>query len=392
LISDTAEAKGLDCTATTKPDEFLAALTPLTSLVLIDLMMPEMDGIELLRRLGERYCKANVVLISGVGKRIIEVAEELAKAHGLSIVGHLQKPFRVAELGEVFERHCRPVAAPFTRSRSKIAIADTDLRRAIERDQFVVHYQPQIDIASGEVIGLEALARWQHPEYGLVFPDDFISRLEGLGLIDQLGWIVVKRGLAEVNSFENHRGVAPRLAVNISVSSLDDLKFPDKMSALIATHGISPENVNLEITESGLIKEFTRTLDVLTRLRMKRVHLSIDDFGTGYSMMQQLRNIPATELKIDRSFVMNMLESDSDRVMVQKTIEIGHELDMKVVAEGVETSEQLKFLRSNGCDIAQGYLFSRPLPAEELLDWLSTYSFRYLPRPAPSVGHLHVQH
>jgi EAL domain-containing protein (putative c-di-GMP-specific phosphodiesterase class I) len=125
---------------------------------------------------------------------------------------------------------------------------------------------------------------------------------------------------------------------------------------------------------------------------MKRVHLSIDDFGTGYSMMQQLRNIPATELKIDRSFVMNMLESDSDRVMVQKTIEIGHELDMKVVAEGVETSEQLKFLRSNGCDIAQGYLFSRPLPAEELLDWLSTYSFRYLPRPAPSVGHLHVQH
>jgi EAL domain-containing protein (putative c-di-GMP-specific phosphodiesterase class I) len=342
--------------------------------------------------LGERRCKANVVLISGIGKRIIEVAEELAKAHGLSIVGHLQKPFRVAELGEVFERHCQPVAAPLTRPRSKISVEDVDLRRAIERDQFVVHYQPQIDIASGEVIGLEALARWQHPEYGLVFPDDFISRLEGLGLIDQLGWIVVKRGLGELNSFADHRGIAPRLAVNVSVSSLDDLKFPDKMSALIATHGFSPENVNLEITESGLIKEFTRTLDVLTRLRMKRLHLSIDDFGTGYSMMQQLRNIPATELKIDRSFVIKMLDSDSDRVMVQKTIEIGHELDMEVVAEGVETSEQLEFLRSNGCDIAQGYLFSRPLPAEKLMDWLSTYRFRHVPHPALFVGLPHAQH
>jgi EAL domain-containing protein (putative c-di-GMP-specific phosphodiesterase class I)/FixJ family two-component response regulator len=390
LITDTAEARGLSCTATTKPDEFLAALSPLTSLILIDLMMPEMDGIELLRRLGERHCKANVVLISGVGKRIIEVAEELAKAHGLSIVGRLQKPFRVTELEDLFERHCRPVAVPFTRPRSKIAVEDTDLRRAIERDQFVVHYQPQIDIASGEVIGLEALARWQHPEYGLVFPDDFISRLEGLGLIDQLGWIVMKRGLAEVNSFANHGGVAPRLAFNVSASSLDDLKFPDKMSALIATHGFSPENVTLEITESGLIKEFTRTLDVLTRLRIKRVHLSIDDFGTGYSMMQQLRNIPATELKIDRSFVINMLESDTDRVMVQKTIEIGHELDMKVVAEGVETSEQLEFLRSKGCDIAQGYLFSRPPPAKDLLDWFSAFRFRRLPHPALCRTHLPV--
>jgi EAL domain-containing protein (putative c-di-GMP-specific phosphodiesterase class I)/ActR/RegA family two-component response regulator len=390
LICATAETNGLRCTATTKPDEFLAALTPLTSLVLVDLMMPEMDGIELLRRLGERHSKVNVVLISGVGKRIIEVAEELAKAHGLSIVGRLQKPFRAAELKDVFERHCRSAAAPLARSRSKIAVDDADLRRAIERDQFVVHYQPQIAIASGEVVGLEALTRWQHPEYGLIFPDDFIFRLEELGLIDRLGWIVAGHGLAEMSSFADHKGLAPRLAFNVSASSLDDLKFPDKMSTLIATHGFSPENVTLEITESGLIKEFTRTLDVLTRLRMKRVHLSIDDFGTGYSMMQQLRNIPATELKIDRSFVINMLESDTDRVMVQKTIEIGHELDMKVVAEGVETSEQLEFLRSKGCDIAQGYLFSRPLPAKDLLDWFSAFQFRRLPHPALCRTHLPV--
>ena len=199
----------------------------------------------------------------------------------------------------------------------------------------------------------------------MIFPEDFISRLEELGLIDQLGWIVARRGLVDLSRFKDRNGVAPRLAFNVSASSLVDLKFPDTMSSLITGHGVSPDNVNLEITESGLIKELARTLDVLARLRMKRVHLSIDDFGTGYSMMQQLRNIPATELKIDRSFVMKMVGSDRDRVMVQKTIEIGHELEMRVVAEGVETPEQLEILRLSGCDTAQGYLFSHPLPAED---------------------------
>jgi EAL domain-containing protein (putative c-di-GMP-specific phosphodiesterase class I)/FixJ family two-component response regulator len=376
LICATAEEKGLRCSATTSAEKFLEALSPATSLLLIDLIMPETDGVELLRRLGERHCKVNIVLMSGVGKRVMEVAEELAHAHGLSTVGHLQKPFRAAELEEIFEKHGRSAAAPAAQPRSKVAVIDADVQKAIEGKEFILHYQPQIDIASGKVVGVEALARWQHPELGLIFPDDFISRLEELDLIDQLGWIVVRRGLVDLSRFRDRSGMVPRLALNVSASSLADLKFPDNMSALIATHGVSPDNVNLEITESGLIKELTRTLDVLTRLRMKRMHLSIDDFGTGYSMMQQLRNIPATELKIDRSFVMNMVGSDRDRVMVQKTIEIGHELDMKVVAEGVETPEQLEILRWSGCDIAQGYLFSHPLPADELVRWLSAYRAR----------------
>jgi EAL domain-containing protein (putative c-di-GMP-specific phosphodiesterase class I)/CheY-like chemotaxis protein len=381
LICATAEERGLQCSATTSAEEFLKILSPDTSLVLIDLIMPEMDGVELLRRLGERGCKVNIVLMSGVGKRIMEVAEELAHAHGLSTVGHLQKPFRAAELEAILEKHGRSSAAPASRPRSRVAVDDMDLRRAISEKEIILHYQPQIDIASGEVVGVEALARWQHPQLGLIFPDDFISRLEDLHLIDQLGWIVARRGLVDLSRFKDRNGVAPRLAFNVSASSLADLKFPDSMSALIAGHGVSPENINLEITESGLIKELARTLDVLARLRMKRVHLSIDDFGTGYSMMQQLRNIPATELKIDRSFVMKMLRSDRDRVMVQKTIEIGHELDMRVVAEGVETPEQLEILRLCGCDTAQGYLISHPLPAEELVHWLSSYRARQTARP-----------
>jgi len=384
LICATAEEKGLHCSATTSAERFLASISPDTSLLLIDLIMPEMDGVELLRRLGERGCKVNIVLMSGVGKRIMEVAEELAHAHGLFTVGHLQKPFRAAELEAIIEKHGRSAAAPSARPRSRVTVDDGDVRRAIDEKEFVLHYQPQIDIASCAVVGVEALARWQHPDLGLIFPEDFIARLEGLGLIDQLGWIVARRGLVDLSRFKDRNGVAPRLAFNVSASSLADLKFPDNLSALIAGHGVSPDNINLEITESGLIKELARTLDVLARLRMKRIHLSIDDFGTGYSMMQQLRNIPATELKIDRSFVMKMLASDRDRVMVQKTIEIGHELEMRVVAEGVETPEQLEILRSCGCDTAQGYLFSHPLPAEELVRWLSTYRSRATSRPERS--------
>jgi EAL domain-containing protein (putative c-di-GMP-specific phosphodiesterase class I)/FixJ family two-component response regulator len=378
FISATAKSMGLHCTATTEAAAFLDALTPDTALIMLDLMMPEMDGIELLRVLGEQQCKAGIILVSGIGKRTMETAQGLAQAHGLSVVGHLEKPFEVEDLEAILKINTQPAAPHVSRTKTKFVIEDAELRNAVECNQFILYYQPQIDIPTGNIVGLEALVRWQHPERGLIFPDDFVPRLEKLGLIDRLGWIVASRALSEVSKFADKDGVIPMLSMNVSVLSLHDLKFPDTMAALIVTHNISPKKVTLEITESGLIKELTHTLDVLTRLRLKQVQLSIDDFGTGYSMMQQLQNIPATELKIDKSFVQNMHSRDSDRIMVQKTIEIDHELGMKVVAEGVETSEQLAFLRSTGCDFAQGYLYSRPLPVPELLVWLETYRARHL--------------
>jgi len=236
-----------------------------------------------------------------------------------------------------------------------------------------LHYQPQIDILSGRLIGLEALVRWQHPLRGLLFPDTFIGQLEELGMIDSLGWLVVNRGMSEVGQFANGEGSSPMLSLNESVYSLHDLKFPDIFVSLAEKYGISPSNLTVEITESGLIKQLSKTLDILTRLRMKQVNLSIDDFGTGYAMMQQLKNVPATELKIDKSFVQEMITSDRDRIMVQKTIEMGHELGMHVIAEGVETQEQLDLLRTFGCDSAQGYFFSRPLAPAAMVPWLENY-------------------
>jgi len=373
FVCAAAQAMGFECSAATDAAAFLDMLAPDTALILLDLVMPDMDGIELLRLLGQQKCQAGIILMSGTGKRIIESAGQLAQALGLSIAGNLQKPFRLAELEKVLEQRKSSEGAPTAPQDHRVVLRKEELRRAVVRDEFVLHYQPQIEITTGRVMGVEALVRWQHPERGLVFPDSFIGRMEKIGLIDELGWIVVNRGMSEVGQFAESDGWVPMLSLNESVYSLHDLKFPDILLSLAEKHGISPSKVTIEITESGLIKELSNTLDILTRLRMKGFKLSIDDFGTGYAMMQQLKVIPATELKIDRSFVLDMHKNERDRVIVRKTIEMGHELGMHIIAEGVETSEQRDFLHRRGCDSAQGYFISRPLPANEMVSWLHAY-------------------
>jgi EAL domain-containing protein (putative c-di-GMP-specific phosphodiesterase class I)/CheY-like chemotaxis protein len=381
FISTVAQSMKLRCTVATSAAEFMAAINPEVTLIMMDLMMPDMDGVELLRWLGQQQCAAGILLMSGLDKRVLETAEELAKSLGLAVVGRLQKPIRLKDLEKMLASHATAAAAPVAARRPPIIIATSDLERAIDRNEFVLHYQPQMNIATGRVVGVEALVRWQHPELGLVFPDSFIGHAESSGLIDRLGWLVAHRGLADIRGFRLVDGTLPTLSLNVSSRSLTDLKFPDTFVALTEKYGVPPESVILEITESGLMQNLASALDILMRLRMKGVQLSIDDFGTGYAMMQQLRNVPATELKIDKSFVHEMHVNQGARVVVQKTIEIGHELGMKVIAEGVETAEQLEFLRANHCDLAQGYFFSRPLPVTELQAWLRKSADLFQPAP-----------
>lgn len=222
---------------------------------------------------------------------------------------------------------------------------------------------------TGRCLGVEALVRWQHPVHGLVVPERFISLAEESDFITDLTWDIINRGVAEMGRVIDKEGNPLSLSFNLSVLSLRDLQFPDMLVALLKRFNVPPEQVILEITETGLIRELSQTLDVLTRLRMKGIRLSIDDFGTGYSMMEQLRNIPANELKIDKSLLLN-LHVDNNRVIVQKLIELGHELDVILVAEGVETRLQFDFLRAKSCDIAQGYFFSKPLPKKGVY-WLA---------------------
>jgi len=372
IVSGLANSMGLPCAVTRTPDEFFQHIGPETSVIILDLVMPEMDGIEILRLLGERNCRARIILMSGINIRVIETAKKLAQSHGLTVIGHLQKPFPIPQLQQMLSANFAAEKPPASEQEPQLEIPDADLHRALERKEFVLYYQPQINIATGVVTGVEALSRWNHPELGLVFPDNFISRIETLGLMDNFCWATAERALHEVKQFSVVNGHLPRLAINVSVSSLRDLKFPDIFMNLARKYDFPAERIVLEITESGLM-EFSLALDVLTRLRMRNFQLSIDDFGTGYSMMKQLQNVPAIELKIDKTFVMHMHSNHADLVMVEKIIEMGHELEMEVIAEGVETDEQLKMLRERGCDGVQGYLFSRALPPAELMEWLQNY-------------------
>lgn len=373
LVSGLARTMGLDCVTTRDAATFLRLVSADTTLILLDLMMPGMDGIEVLRLLGERQCKARILLMSGMDKRVLETAEKLAHSLGLGDVRHLQKPFRLTELKDALGAAAVPDTAEYRAGAGAIEFSDEQLREAFGQGEFVNFYQPQISLSSGRVMGVEALARWQHPTMGVIRPDNFIARVESLGLIDQLCWSTAELALDEARRFTDRRGDLLRLSVNVSIHSLHDLEFPDAFASLASRCAYPVEKIAIEITESGLISELSLTLDILTRLRMKKFQLSIDDFGSGYAMMRQLQNVPATEMKIDKSIVENMHVNDSDRVMVEKIIEMGHELDMEVIAEGVVAQEQVDLLRLKGCDGVQGYLFSRALPAEEVPAWLSAY-------------------
>jgi len=368
LVSSAAKGLGIECVVTADADGFFLSLTPDVTMILLDLVMPGVDGVEILRLLGEQGCRAGIIMMSGVGKRIIESAEALATTLGLSVVDHLVKPFSIAQLEGVLKRSRKPEAVHSTKSRIDNPFDVADLSRALDQEEFVLHYQPQIEISTGKCLGVEVLVRWQRPGVGLVAPGSFIEIAEELDLIDDLTWLIMKRGMSEMGDVRDRDGEPISLSFNVSVLSLRHLSFPDNLIAIASEHGVSPEKLILEVTETGLIRDLSKTLAVLTRLRMRKVRLSIDDFGTGYAMMQQLRLIPANELKIDRSMVEH-LDLESQRVVVQKMIELTSALDMVSVAEGVETREQLEFLRAKGCDIAQGYLFSKPLTKQQFLAW-----------------------
>jgi EAL domain-containing protein (putative c-di-GMP-specific phosphodiesterase class I) len=366
LVAHAAGAAGYEAGAATNFDEFKRALTPGTAVVVLDLMMPEVDGIQVLRWLGEQGCQSEIVLISGYDKKVLKVAAQLARTLGLEVRASLQKPFKSGELREILAARGEGPRAARARSADQAGWADPgSMRQALEHDQLLVYYQPQVHIKTREIAGFEALVRWRHPVRGLLPAAAFIDQFESAGLIDELTWVVIKKVLADRKKWLSQTRVP--ISVNLSALLLRDLALPEKLLSVISEHGGSPSDLVLEITESGLVRELHTALDILARMRLKQLHLSIDDFGTGYAMMQQLQRVPARELKLDMAFVQAMLADESADVILKKTLELAHDLDMSVVAEGVETEAQLSRLAQYGCDVAQGYLIGRPAPIEALL-------------------------
>jgi diguanylate cyclase (GGDEF)-like protein len=244
-----------------------------------------------------------------------------------------------------------------------------ELRRAIDTGQLVLHYQPKIDTHSGRVLGVEALVRWQHPTHGLIPPDEFIPLAERTGLITPLTHYVLDAALRQCRQWHQD-GHELNVAVNISARRMLDPAFPDEVADLLATWQLPARLLVLEITESTMMADPQHALEVLSRLHSMGVQLSIDDFGTGYSSMAYLKNLPVDELKVDRSFVSHMTDNTSDAVIVRSTVDLGRNLGLRVVAEGVEDQTTLEQLNALGCEAIQGYYISRPVPADDLLTWL----------------------
>jgi EAL domain-containing protein (putative c-di-GMP-specific phosphodiesterase class I) len=252
----------------------------------------------------------------------------------------------------------------------------SDFKRALESEQFVLHYQPVVEIDGSVVRGAEALVRWEHPELGRVPPNDFIPIAEQSGLIGPLTRYVLERAIAECKRWRND-GRQLSVSVNLSVRDLLDLDLPGEVSRLLTGYGLCPEALHLEITESMIMSDPDRALATVTRLRELGVLISVDDFGTGYSSLSNLKRLPINELKIDRSFIMSLPSDESDLIIVGSTINLGHDLGLQVVAEGVEDEITLHRLANLGCDLAQGYFFGKPLPGDEFVELVDELSGRF---------------
>jgi EAL domain-containing protein (putative c-di-GMP-specific phosphodiesterase class I)/CheY-like chemotaxis protein len=374
-VGKTIEAIARRCGFETRlcmtPDGFFADIDAwLPSHAAIDLVMPTMDGIEVLRSLAGKHCAARIIVTSGMGAKILESAQRLATERGLNFLGILPKPFKADLLRELLNRHAGDeVAFP----RSALGIADEKisadaLAGAIRENQLVLHFQPKVDLPSRATVGFEALVRWNHPERGLIAPDKFIPLAEATGLIGELSEWTFDAGLSWLASLPRKDMT---LALNLSPSVLRDLYLADRLSQRCRLLGVDPQRITLELTETNAMSDPGDALDIMTRLRIKGFKLSIDDFGTGYSSMVQLARLPFSELKIDKGFVVSMAESAESKKIVEATIRLGHSLGLTTVAEGVETQEVLMLLDKLGCDLAQGYFFSRPLPGDLAMDFIA---------------------
>jgi EAL domain-containing protein (putative c-di-GMP-specific phosphodiesterase class I) len=349
-----------------RPDE--------VELIFCDLQMPDMDGIEFIRQLAHLGYRGVLVLVSGEDERILQSAERLARAHRLRVAGTLFKPVASDQLHRLLQGLPGASQDRSTTSASYSAMA---LAEAMANGQLINHYQPKVDLQSGALVGVETLVRWQHPQDGLVYPDQFIPLAEDHGLIDDLIQVVLQQTLQDARTWLQ-AGHPLQLAVNVSMDNLVRLDFPEFVAEAARAAGVAPSLLILEVTESHLMSNPQAALDILTRLRLKRIGLSIDDFGTGHSSLAQLRDIPFTELKIDRSFVHGAWRNSALRTILSASLDMARRLGMHTVAEGVEDKDDWDYLRNAGCDVAQGWFIAKAMPADRLLPWLAEWEQRRL--------------
>lgn len=350
--------------------ELLGACAERADIIICDLDMPRMDGVAFLRNVAERKLANAVVVASGLDAPLLHAVETMARAYGLHVLGRVEKPLTadklhllLAKYDELQPAHHRTAPQQFSRAELMDAI--------VSRQMFPV-YQPKVDLETGALKGAEALVRWSHPRQGLISPGTFLPAVERQGLLDALTDRVLEQACADRQQWAM-AGLAIGVSVNISMLSLGDVRAADRLHDIVLRHGCDARCITFEVTETAVMADMAKALDVLSRLRIKGFGLSIDDFGTGYSTLQQLGTIPFTELKIDQSFVRKAPEQATLRSMLETTLGLARKLSLREVAEGVETRAEWDLLRALQCQQAQGFFIAAGLPGSEIVPWAARW-------------------
>jgi EAL domain-containing protein (putative c-di-GMP-specific phosphodiesterase class I) len=361
-ILDLVAAIGAECdyavsTTRTAIEFFAEASRSEPALVLADLRMPSVDGVELIRKLGQEKCTAKVAVLSGADARTRAAAQRLGREYGLEMLDGLSKPLDIDQLRAFLRASYGLLRGP----------TPQELLQALDERQLEVWYQPLVSLAGSHpprITGAEALLRWRHPKRGVLTASRFIDLIDQEGLMEPLSSWVLAEAIGQLACWEKH-GIHISASVNIPSSLLDNPRFPDHLVEALSHANTPAERLILEITERAAIADGPTAMEVLTRLRLKGVSLSIDDFGTGYSSVADLYRMPFSQLKIDASFVRDMPESAEAKTIVRTLIGMAHELGLEVCAEGVETADICNQLIEMHCDKAQGFMFGAAQPAAE---------------------------
>ena len=337
----------------------------LASLILLDMNMPSIDGVEMFRKLGELNITQPLALLSGENSLFLKNAASLAQMHGLTILDSIEKPLSASKLSSLYKTLSETSRAQKQDNQTS-QYSNEEILNGLQNEEFTGYFQPKVCCKTEEILGVEVLARWQHPKDGIVSPFFFIESLENLGKTSLLSSQLLHQ---TVQFWSQNKKAVSRIqfSINISAKELEDVSLPERFYTICAEYGMPTSSITLEVTESNVINDIKHSLDVLLRLKLKGFKLSIDDFGTGYSSMKQLNELPFDELKIDRCFVDGCSQDASKKIIVSSTCEMANKLGLEVVAEGVEELADLNVVRQLGVKSVQGFYYFKPCSQQDFL-------------------------